>query len=342
MALPPTEAPLGPAPAPRPPADIPAPPPAPFMAPPVRGRPERELLERTADDISREAAKGLTKASGQAEFTAAANKAAANMAKAGIPANVAHSVMLAGAMKGLHDPARGNYKPTDLTYGLAVKAINNTINAAMQGYHPATLAVQGPYGFQPNAPAPTVEARAEGGPVKKDQPYIVGEEGPEYFVPDQPGTIWPHMPQPGKAAREGRNIDRWPKVPAPEYPGRFGGVEREILRQTRDAQYAVPGLMDMVDSGQLRLNDANWNRMLNDPSLIAQGQSRMEDRRDQPSAERLPDDPPFGRYFVDQNMNPNSLTDPINPMSEQLGYWAIRRPQPEWPPRPPFGLVPMR
>ena len=90
--------------------------------------------------------KGLTKASGQPEFTAAASNAAQAMAAAGIPANVARNLMLTGAMKGLHDPARGNYKPTDLTYGLAVKAINDSINAALQGYHPAKPGeVQGPY-----------------------------------------------------------------------------------------------------------------------------------------------------------------------------------------------------
>jgi hypothetical protein len=265
------------------------------------------MLERTADFIAREASKGLTKASGQAEFTAAANQAAQAMAKAGIPANVAHSVMLAGAMKGLHDPAKGNYKPTDWTYGAAVKAINDTINAAMQGYRPAAPgAVQGP-----PAPvfAPGVEGRAEGGPVKKGRPYVVGEEGPEYFVPDEPGTILPHMPQPGK----GGNIDRWPKVPAPEYPGRFGGLEREIRRQTREAQNAEPGLMEMIDSERMRLNEANWRRMLSDPRLIALGQPRLEDRR-QPS-----DYGPWDIPAIDQTPNE---------MSQQLGYDAIRRPPP--------------
>ena len=52
-----------------------------------------------------------------------------------------------------------------------------------------------------------------------------------------------------------------------------------MLRQTRAAQDPAPGLMEMIDSGRLRLNAANWNKMLNDPSLIALGRSRIEDRR---------------------------------------------------------------
>lgn len=35
------------------------------------------------------------------------------------------------------------------------------------------------------------QMRARGGPVRKGQPYVVGEEGPEAFVPDTSGTIIP-------------------------------------------------------------------------------------------------------------------------------------------------------
>jgi tape measure domain-containing protein len=38
-------------------------------------------------------------------------------------------------------------------------------------------------------PAPTPGARAVGGPVMAGQPYIVGERGPELFVPSGPGTV---------------------------------------------------------------------------------------------------------------------------------------------------------
>ncbi len=39
--------------------------------------------------------------------------------------------------------------------------------------------------------------RESGGPVKKGQPYIVGEKRPEVFVPDQNGTILPRVPSAG-------------------------------------------------------------------------------------------------------------------------------------------------
>ena len=51
----------------------------------------------------------------------------------------------------------------------------------------------------PPAPAPVpMRGLAKGGHVDEDEPVVVGEEGPEYFVPDRPGTVVPHMPQPGK------------------------------------------------------------------------------------------------------------------------------------------------
>ena len=39
---------------------------------------------------------------------------------------------------------------------------------------------------------PNIEPRAEGGDVMKGQPYLVGEEGPEIFQPDEDGTIIPN------------------------------------------------------------------------------------------------------------------------------------------------------
>ena len=147
---------------------------------------------------------------------------------------------------------------------------------------------------------------------------MVGEEGPEYFVPDQPGTVFPHIPQ---ARREpSKNIDRWPKIPAPDYPGRYGGVEREILRQTRAAQDIRPSLMDMIDSGQLPLNAANWRAMLNDPSLIAPGRSRMDDRREgiDPGTEQ------YGA-FIPPPAPAEVPPDPNSPMAQALGYGSIKR-----------------
>jgi len=39
--------------------------------------------------------------------------------------------------------------------------------------------------------------RAEGGPVAAGQPYVVGERGPEWFVPRQSGTVLPNGTAPG-------------------------------------------------------------------------------------------------------------------------------------------------
>ena len=39
---------------------------------------------------------------------------------------------------------------------------------------------------------PDVNYRAEGGPVAANNPYVVGEAGPELFVPRSAGTIVPN------------------------------------------------------------------------------------------------------------------------------------------------------
>lgn len=44
-------------------------------------------------------------------------------------------------------------------------------------------------GSEPEASPRKKEARRRGGPVKKNQEYLVGEEGPELFVPDADGSI---------------------------------------------------------------------------------------------------------------------------------------------------------
>jgi len=169
---------------------------------------------------------------------------------------------------------------------------------------------------------------AKGGHVAKDEPVVVGEEGPETFVPDQPGTVFPHQPQPGK----GTNVDRWPKIPAPEYPGRYGGVEREMNRQTRAAQNPLLSLIDLIDSERLPLNAANWHAMLNDPALIALGRSRMDDRREgiDPGAEQYGTEQPgpvlpVGTY-IPTPAPAAAPPDPNSPMVQALGYGSIRRP----------------
>jgi hypothetical protein len=53
---------------------------------------------------------------------------------------------------------------------------------------------------------PAVEARAVGGTVNSNQPYMVGEKGPELFVPRGNGTIIPNHNMKGGAGAGGINI----------------------------------------------------------------------------------------------------------------------------------------
>jgi hypothetical protein len=274
------------------------------------------MQTRAAQSILKQATAGLNKDSGQAAFQAASVVAAKGLAEAGIPVDMARSLMTKGALDGAIANGYGPGGPNSTVMGFSIwgkvqSTIADGVNAALQGYNPGASGatpqggrygpgpVQGPYGFQPDAPgrqgalpfgqqyadlsqsigrvapsgmtgrpgeigaqqpmfsipgldrlspiiAPPVPPNqpanpreqaslfdtrflAKGGHVDKDEPVVVGEEGPETFVPDTAGMVFPHMPQPGK----GKNVDHWPKVPAPEYPGRYGGIERELLRRRR-------------------------------------------------------------------------------------------------------------
>ena len=158
-ARPPPETPLPPeaAPAPRPPADIPAP--APFMSPPARGRADPAMQTRAAQSILKQATAHLNKDSGQAAFQAASVVAAKGLAAAGIPVDMARSLMTKGAWEGAVANGYGPGGPNSTMFGISIvgkvqSAIAEGVNAALQGYQPAAPGpVQGPYGFQPDAPA---------------------------------------------------------------------------------------------------------------------------------------------------------------------------------------------
>jgi phage-related minor tail protein len=47
------------------------------------------------------------------------------------------------------------------------------------------------------APAAATPTRATGGPVWAGQPFLVGERGPEFFVPDRSGAVLPTGAMPG-------------------------------------------------------------------------------------------------------------------------------------------------
>ena len=57
------------------------------------------------------------------------------------------------------------------------------------------FSIQGVYGAitgKPNTTMQDLQARASGGPVYAGQQYMVGERGPELFVPNTNGTIVPN------------------------------------------------------------------------------------------------------------------------------------------------------
>ena len=54
--------------------------------------------------------------------------------------------------------------------------------------------------YSSNDPYAEMEGRARGGPVKKNKPYMIGEEGPEMFVPYASGYVVPNSQTPGTRA----------------------------------------------------------------------------------------------------------------------------------------------
>lgn len=95
--------------------------------------------------------------------------------------------------------------------------------------------------------------RESGGPVKRGQPYIVGEKRPELFVPDQNGTIVPRVPQvPSIAASaKGGGISI---AYAPVYNVTGSGPEIAQLRQemARDQQSFKGRVVEAVADARRR------------------------------------------------------------------------------------------
>lgn len=89
---------------------------------------------------------------------------------------------------------------TGKSYDAGVDAGDNVADGIEDGYHPPRL--PGPYIGEPRGPGAnpnrgthggnrgeTEGERARGGPVKKGEPYLVGEEGPEIVVPTENGMV---------------------------------------------------------------------------------------------------------------------------------------------------------
>ena len=257
-------------------------------------------------NILRNATAHLNKNSGEAEFAAASVVAAKALAAAGIPAAMARSLMAKGAYEGA---AKNGYDINSWPMGSVYKGkIDAGIDAAMQGYQSAKPGeVQGP---------PSPRALAKGGHVAKDEPVVVGEEGPETFVPDRPGTVVPHMPQPGRTA--GRIL-----IAGPKYRPR---ISRPVWRRRARNDAA----------------DARGPRPRAEPdgpdrqrTIAAQcGQLARNDERSKPDRSRAiaHGGQPKASIPVPSNTAPHTgpapaaePPDPTNPMAQALGYGSIKR-----------------
>ena len=92
----------------------------------------------------------------------------------------------------------------------------------------------------PPAGAPEPPGRAMGGPVDPYTLYKVGERGPEYFMADQPGTIYPTLP--AAAPSTVRQGDRY--VIEQHFHGPTDRVDvkqavEEVLRETTSRASAL-------------------------------------------------------------------------------------------------------
>jgi len=79
----------------------------------------------------------------------------------------------------------------------------------------------GAFGIQ----LPGIPGKAMGGPVGKGMPYMVGEKGPELFVPKQAGTIIPNS-----------KINSTPAATAPQAPGPVTNVYNNYSISAIDSQ----------------------------------------------------------------------------------------------------------
>ena len=89
---------------------------------------------------------------------------------------------------------------------------------------------------------------ADGGPAKKGTPYIVGEEGPELFVPDQNGTVIPNdkttsmMNSGGTAIGGGTNVTyNIQAVDAPSFQQLVASDPQFIYAVTQAGARTIPG-----------------------------------------------------------------------------------------------------
>lgn len=97
------------------------------------------------------------------------------------------------AAQGAVDLLQGALENLERDYNIIIKIKTNgtlpTIPGYPQTYGPPTNPGRGSTGYP--ITGPVMEPQALGGPVWGGSPYLVGERGPELFIPSQAGTIIP-------------------------------------------------------------------------------------------------------------------------------------------------------
>ena len=117
---------------------------------------------------------------------------------------------------------------------LTPSSIHQSSDWLFPGLLPNPTAPRGQYSGPPTAISAKAHgirstvrgARAEGGPVEKQEPYLVGEEGPEVMVPGQDGTIIPNQGMPPGGGMESA-MGGMPGMDSPEAGG--GEMEQIIM-----------------------------------------------------------------------------------------------------------------
>lgn len=101
--------------------------------------------------------------------------------------------------------------PLEAAINPLISGLGNSISSAFGSLFGGSMGISSSQAAAIVAGGPTIQFRAAGGPVMAGMPYIVGEEGPEWFVPRAAGTILPNGVAPssggGVVLQQTFNID---------------------------------------------------------------------------------------------------------------------------------------
>lgn len=119
------------------------------------------------------------------------------------------------------------------------------------GQAPGNAVVQGGVNAPQTLPrmnAPEIPGRQAGGPVGGGEPYIVGEQGPELFVPERSGTIIPNSALGGEAGNRSL-LDQWGGTAA--LWGTWGAAKGAALAGVPGAGAAAETIYGAGRAGQI-------------------------------------------------------------------------------------------